>query len=121
MRVLTQVRPVTENRVLAETAMNPAVIGKCPQAFIYCCHEVTCKYEQGSSSQILSYCRYVILINFFILILYAGTFATQQAAKLALEGDIDHAKEITNAHKNLLTRAMWVLYEFDIFLWNVVT
>ncbi|XP_076816463.1 uncharacterized protein LOC143462264 isoform X1 [Clavelina lepadiformis] len=61
MRVLTQVRPVTENRVLAETAMNPAVI---------------------------------------------GTFATQQAAKLALEGDIDHAKEITNAHKNLLTRAM---------------
>ena len=29
MRVLTQVRPVTESRELAETEMNPAVLGSC--------------------------------------------------------------------------------------------
>uniref|UniRef100_H2ZPI6 Uncharacterized protein n=1 Tax=Ciona savignyi TaxID=51511 RepID=H2ZPI6_CIOSA len=61
MRVLTQDRPVTESRMIAEMEMNPAVI---------------------------------------------GTFATQYAAQLALDGEVDEAKELTQAHKDLIGRGM---------------
>nr|CAB3262650.1 uncharacterized protein LOC100181368 [Phallusia mammillata] len=61
LRVITQMRPVTENRELAESEMNLGVV---------------------------------------------GAYASQSAAKLALEGEIDYAREVTNAHKQLLFRGM---------------
>ncbi|XP_078491585.1 circularly permutated Ras protein 1 [Ciona intestinalis] len=61
MRVLTQDRPVTEDRVLAELEMNPAVI---------------------------------------------GTYAAQSAAALALDGEVDEARVLSLAHKELVGRGM---------------
>ena len=47
-------------------------------------------------------CFILFIVDFALL----GAFAAQYAARLALEGDLDNAREVTSAHKNLVARGL---------------